>query len=121
MDITSLVTRQDVDRALRLFTNELAWSCRDAIEVAKRIAAQGYAILGGDIWNLEAPGRWRPLGAGGTWDTTRVPSETDDRYVARCLEATLSFLSSQPEASDDDRRYVLTCDRPDFMQKFSRR
>jgi hypothetical protein len=121
MDITSLVTQEDADRALRLFTNELAWSRGDAIEVATRIAAQGYAILGGDIWHLEGPGRWRPLGAGGTWDTARMPSETDDQYVARCLEESLSFLSSQPEASDDDRRYVLTCDRPEFMQKFSRR
>ena len=121
MDITSLLAPQDADRAFRLFTNELAWSRGDAINVAKRIAAQGYAILGGDIWHLKGPGRWAPLGAGATWDTERLPSETDDQYVRRCLVQTLSFLNGQAEASDDDRRYVLTVERPDFMQKYSRR
>ena len=121
VEITSLLSRQEVDRALRLFTNELAWTRGDTIEVAKRIAAHGYAILGGDIWHLKGPDRWAPRGAGATWETERLPSETDDQYVARCLEQTLSFLSSQPEVSDDDRRYVLTVDTPDFMQKFSSR
>jgi len=118
MDIASLLAPQDADRAIRLFTNELAWSRGDAIHVAKRVAAQGYAILGGDIWHLEGPDRWRPVGAGGTWDTARLPRETDDQYVARSLDETLSFLTRQAESSADDRRYVLTCDRPDFMQKY---
>ena len=40
--------------------NELAWERAMALQFAEAVAADGYVILGGDVWRRDPDGRWRP-------------------------------------------------------------
>lgn len=117
VDISRFLNAALLERATRFFTGELGWTQNDVPEVAAAVAANGYAILGGDVWTKREDGRWLPVGAGGTWDTKRLPSDSDSDYVARSLKAAVAYVSAQPATDTDERRYVLTCESPDFMSR----
>ena len=108
---------------------ELAWPREDARAAARWLAAQGYGILGGEVWEILGNGRWQGGIRSATsaipfiwgWETKPSWEETEpwSSYVKRGLEQALEALRhGHPESEAAVEivprlRYNLTYARED--------
>lgn len=86
---------------------EVALKKEDALKALKLLAETDVAILGGDVYELEADGYFRPTYDNWYCNKVDIPLPL---FAERSRETALVYLNNYNEAEGLDIRYVLVVD-----------
>jgi hypothetical protein len=93
------------ERSQPTITMEPALARADALEVLEKLRSARVFVLGGDAAYRNGGA---VLYAHDNWTTNRQDGEQVGQFRARCLEASISYVSNYPERSDCEILFGLS-------------